>query len=156
MEATRNKTLVWTLVVLGALVLAGAGWHFFAPKASDTRDEAAPASSEMLSMGTFSGADAVHHVSGTVELLRDEQGYVLHFEDYDATAGPDVYFYLTKSGTVDAEAVRLPTDTATGQATLRGSFNVRVPHDVDATQFSGITVWCDRFDVRFGGATFAM
>lgn len=146
---------MWTLVAIGALLAAGAGWYLFAPRASDTRDEAAPASSETLTMGTFSGADNVHRVSGTVELLRDERGYVLRFEDYDATAGPDVYFYLTKSGTVDADAVRVPTDTPSGQATPRGAFNVRVPEGVDATQFSGVAAWCDRFDVAFGGASLA-
>ena len=155
MEAARNRALVWTLAVVAALALAGAGWYFFAPKPVDARDEAAPTGSEMITMGIFSGADSVHHVGGTVELLRDERGYILHFADYDATAGPDVYFYLTKGGTFDADAVRVPTDAATGQATLRGSFNVRVPEGVEATAYSGLAVWCDRFGVLFGSASFA-
>ena len=155
MEPTRTKTLVWTFAIVGALALTGAGWYFFAPKPSDTRDDAAPTSSETISMGAFSGADSLHHVSGTVELLRDEQGYVLHFADYDATAGPDVYFYLTKGGTFDSDAIRVPTDAPSGQATLRGSFNVRVPASVDASEYGGLSVWCDRFGVLFGSAPLA-
>lgn len=152
MGTTRKRMLVLTLVALGALVLAGAAWVLFAPKPSDARDEAAPTGATLLARGDFSGEDSLHRVSGSVELLRDERGLLLRFEEYDATPGPDVYFYLTRGDAFGADAVRVPTDTPSGQATLRGSFNLRVPENVDATLFDGVTVWCDRFSVRFGGA----
>ena len=161
MLLTRNRALAWALVAVAALVIAGVGWYYFAPKPTSFLDEPAPAAAETLASGSFQGADAAHDVAGSVTLLRDADGFVLRFEDYDATSGPDVYFYLTKepgaytTGAVEGDGIRIPTGSATGQATLRGSFNVRVPDGVDATQYGGLSVWCDRFGVLFGSAPLA-
>jgi len=166
---TRKRN--WTIYLLAGLVLAAgagfAGWQLFAPKASTTVDQSLmmSSSSEPVAVrsGTLSGADRFHNVEGTVTVFRDGGAYFLRFEDYDATSGPDVYFYLTPSANagsaseVENEGLRVlvPGGASGGQATLRGNFNVPLPADFDATMYNGLVVWCDRFNVEFGRAMLA-
>lgn len=154
----RRRTLVWILVGL-ALVAGGVlAWTQFAPAPSQQRDEAAPEGATMVAAGTFRDGDPLHHASGNVTLLKGDRGFVLRFEGYEATPGPDVFFYLTREAgasttrAVEGEGAKVETDTPSGQATLRGSFNVRVPEGVDPAAFRGIVAWCDTYNVLFGWA----
>ena len=79
---------------------------------------------------------------------------MLRFRNYEATPGPDVFFYLAQMGDFDPDrALRLavPGGAGEGQATLRGNFSVEVPSATP--EFSRIVVWCKRFGVQFGAAT---
>lgn len=112
-----------------------------------------------LKTGTFQGADRYHHVSGTVTLYRlDDGSHLLRFEDYEATDGPDVYVYLTPGGPEGSDVegdglkVLVPGGGEDGQATLRGNFSVPLPGDVDPDDWSGVAIWCEDFNVLFGGA----
>ena len=149
-------------VAVVVLAVAIVGFLFLAPKGSTTVHQAAPSdAAEVTAQGTFHGAgDGFHQASGSVKLLRVGDGYVLRFEDYEATAGPDVYYYLTPSAdarTTDQVegaglAVRVPGGAPDGQATLRGSFNVPLPAGTDPAAYHGLVVWCRNFNAYFGGA----
>lgn len=148
------------MLILGAvaLVLLGAAaWYFLAPKPSETRDEPAPEGA-VLREGAFVDGDRLHETRGLVRLLAVGEGHVLRFEDYDATPGPDVYIYLTPSSSpratdqVEGEGLRLRTSTMTGQATLRGDFNVDVPPGTDVSLYRAVAIWCDTYNVLFGHA----
>lgn len=39
-----------------------------------------------------------------------------------------------------------------GEATLRGDLNVRLPEGADPDAYTGLAVWCRRYDVLFGWA----
>jgi len=146
---------------LAILLVGGAvAWYAFAPKPVDARSEAAPEGA-VLREGTFRNGDALHETRGTVSLVDVGGRHVLRFEDYEATAGPAVYFYLTRAGAapdaqgIEGEGLLVRTPTTTGQATLRGDFNLEIPEGVDVARYDGVAVWCERFDVLFGSATFA-
>ncbi len=151
------------LIVAAVAAIAVGGWFawdFFGPKGTtrvnDDLDRSDP-SLVVLASGAFTGADSVHRVSGQVTLYASSDGPFLRFEDYDATSGPDVYFYLSTdpAGDYDAgQVMRVPVDRGAedGQATLRGTFNVRLPAGA-GTNWSSIIVWCDDFDVKFGHAS---
>lgn len=148
------------LLVLGALAVgafAFIGLKYFAPKGSTDVDHEAPADhAERLAGGQFSGADAAHHVEGTVTVVRDGDDALLRFEGYDATNGPDVYFYISpdREGEYNEAATKIlvPGGAEDGQATLRGNFNVPLPADIDPETIGSVIVWCKRFSVTFGTA----
>lgn len=145
---------------IAAVVLAGLGYAYLAPKGTTMVDDALPDGAEPLASGAFSGADAAHRVSGIVTMYRAADGsHFLRFEDYDATDGPDVFFYLVPAGEgydadgFDGRALKvLVAEGRNGQATLRGSFNVPLPADLDPAAWGGVAAWCDRFNVLFGDA----
>ena len=106
---------------------------------------------EPLKSGDFASADAVHDVKGSVQLRGAGDRLSLRFTNYDATSGPDVFFYLAHDGTFDpakALKVRVPDGGTEGQATLRGNFSVPVEGAHDPNSYSRLVVWCE----RFGGA----
>lgn len=106
-----------------------------------------------VATGAFTGADRLHSVSGTVTLYHDAEGAFLRFEDYEATDGPDVYYYLARSGEPIESGIRVLVPGGNeGRATLRGNFNVPLEGAMDWTTYDTIVVWCDRFDVTFGTA----
>ncbi len=140
--------------------MAGDGNASMEGEGSMGEQEEGQPSATALKAGSFEGADRYHHVSGTVTLYRLEDGSpLLRFEDYDATAGPDVYVYLTpgdpEGSDVEAEGLRVlvPGGAEDGQATLRGNFNVPLPDHVDPDDWSGVAIWCEDFNVLFGGAS---
>lgn len=167
----QRNTLVVGVAVALAVVVVGylVADAYFLPEASTRVDEPLPDAmmddhgmDEMaegmphaVARGTFSGADALHSVSGAVALYEGEDGWFLRFEDYEATDGPDVYFYLVKGDGAVEEGYRvLVPGGEEGRATLRGNFNVPLEGDaMDWSAYDGVVVWCDRFDVRFGSAT---
>jgi len=153
----RRQIALGAAVVIGGLLLAVGAWYLFAPKAVDVREEAAPSGATLRS-GTFRDGEPLHHASGTVRLVEAGGRHILRFEDHDATAGPDVYIYLTPkahattSAEVERDGVKVRTPTAMGQATLRGDFNLDVPGGVDVAKYAGVAIWCETYHVLFGYA----
>lgn len=159
----RRSILILAVGAVALLALALVAYVYFAPKPS-TRVEQAAIAGEALFSGAFADGLPGHHVSGTVKLVRASDGSAsLRFEDYEATAGPDVYFFLTPKARADTAAdvegagVRLavPGGSSDGQATLRGDFNVPLAASIDLDAYRGITVWCQRYDAFFGYAELA-
>lgn len=156
-----------TVLAVVAVVLAGfavfAFLQWFAPEASRTVAQdtaAATQDATPLASGTWSG-DAGHHVSGRLGLWSGSDGSAfLIFEDYDQTAGPDVYLYLSSDPDGDYRAgtvwkVLVPGGAGDGRSTLEGDFQVPVPADVSLDQVASAIVWCDDFAVPFGHAVLA-
>ena len=146
------------LIVTAVGVVSGVGvvgYVYFAPEPSVTADLADRdlVARKPLKRGTFAGADVAHSVSGQVALHEVDGKRLLLFTGYSATAGPDVYFYLSPGGEFDvdlAERLSVPRGAGEGQANLRGNFTVALP---PATRdFSEVVVWCKRFGVKFGSA----
>ncbi|MGB0652736.1 MAG: DM13 domain-containing protein [Thermoplasmatota archaeon] len=158
----RPKTIALAAGVAVVLVVGGVhAFDFLAPKDTTTVNEALDTSDpdlRQLTMGSFSGADRAHSVSGTATLYKDSDGLFIRFEDYQATSGPDVYFFVSSAGDGeyrDSQVTRLlvPGGAEDGQATLRGDFNVRLPAGLTASDVGSLIVWCDDFNVKFGHAS---
>ncbi|WP_396610401.1 DM13 domain-containing protein [Haloferax sp. S1W] len=159
----KRRTLLG-LVGGGAAVAVGgaAVAELFLPEqATRVTDEEPPESATPLSRGSFVGK-AAHEVSGTVTLARDSEGYILRFEDYEQTQGPDVFVYLTPDPDPDTKAavsagVKVLIDGGEdgGESTKLGTFVQRLDDVGDPTRFRGVAIWCDRFSVPFGAATLA-
>lgn len=160
----------WTWIAVGLFAAVGvlvAAMIWFVPEGTDQVNEEFPQTPggdgySKLKSGTFQDGDSSHSVSGTVELWEDQNGFILRFENYEATSGPDVYFYLTEQAnarsTSDVEGgmkLATPGGRDGGEATKRGNFNIPLPSDFDPSKWHGITVWCDDFNVVFGTAAIA-
>lgn len=163
LQPIMRRSHMIALGVIALVAVAGIGYAYFAPKPSTRVDQLAP-SALTLKMGAFYDGSPGHSVSGSARILRDEAGaLVLRVENYEATAGPDVYFFLTKTAratneaAVEGDGIRLvvPGGAGDGQATLRGNFNVPLPAGINPDEYAGITVWCDQFNANFGGLEFA-
>jgi hypothetical protein len=160
----------WAWVGVGAFVVMGimvAAMIWFVPEGTDSVQEALPGGMALedfavVKAGEFQDGDGSHQASGSVKLLQEGSNYYLRFEGYDATPGPDVYFYLTEQAnarSTDAveEGLKLltPGGRDGGEATKRGKFNIPLPADFEPARWHGITVWCDDFNVIFGTAELA-
>lgn len=152
----KSKLLAGSVVIA---VLVAVGYVFFAPQRAkyvDQPESTVERELEPLKRGTFAGADAVHQVKGSVQLRGAGSRLSLRFSNYDATSGPDVYFYLARAGEFDPQTARrvvVPGGGTEGQATLRGNFSVVIDGGVsDLESYSRLVVWCERFGVKFGEA----
>jgi hypothetical protein len=148
-------------VLLVALVVIGPGDFFLAERSTQV-DESNPdlADATVLETGTFSGA-AGHDLSGTVSLLRAENGDLhLRFEDYQQQQWPDVFIYVTPGESpTTREAVEAGTKVLIdggsdgGESTKVGNFAQKIPAGVTAEDINGVSAWCDQFSTPFGEAT---
>lgn len=95
--------------------------------------------------GTFSGANN-YTVSGTVEVVNDNNQKRLVFKNFSSSNGPDLRVYLA---------------TTTGATTFISlgnlkSTNGQQVYDIsgmpDFSQYKFAVIWCQRFSVLFGAA----
>ncbi len=110
---------------------------------------------QVIARGRFIDADAVHKGSGEVALYALQDGsYVVRFEDFRTTNGPDLVVYLAKHA--------LPTQAAdvidNGYVSLGklkgnvGSQNYSIPPGTDVTEYNSVVIWCELFRVLFSPA----
>lgn len=151
---------VLAVVLVGAVLYIGPS-DFFLPEDATRVDESGPVGENVtvLKTGTFDGK-AGHDVSGTVELVRDDDGLFFRFVDYEQEQGPDVFVYVTPSespttsGEIrDGTKVRIDGGADGGESTKVGNFVQRLPDRVDAAEIRGVGIWCERFSTPFGAAT---
>lgn len=147
------------LVIVVAVGLFAA--PLFLPEKAKQVDEAALEGEATLVQGAFRGS-AGHDVSGVVRIIEVDGVHYLRFENYEQTQGPDVFVYLTPSSSPDdydeiraGVKIRLGGGADGGESTKEGSFNQRLPDDLDVSSFHGVGIWCDRFRVPFGYASLA-
>lgn len=101
----------------------------------------------LIKQGICEGADAVHTCSGDVLLFQlPDESYVLRFENFRVTNGPDLIVLASFDGTMN-NTVNL------GQ--LRGnsgSLTYNIPSDVDAEAIQQVIIYCEPFSVTFATA----
>ena len=107
--------------------------------------------------GSFQDADDFHQGSGSATIYALEDGsYVLRFEDFMVTNGPDLHVYLTShpNPTSQAEVMQDAIDLGSLKGNV-GSQNYELPADIDIDQFSTIVIYCQPFHVIFATAPLA-
>lgn len=156
----KRRTVLKGVGGLVGLGVAGVAVNeLFVPERSTAVVEAGEPVGRPLKRGAFVGKDG-HRVSGTVTLFADDEGYLLRFEDYRQTQGPDVFVYLTPAADPDTTSevragVKVLVDGGAdgGESTKEGTFTQRISGDIDPAEYMGVSIWCDRFAVPFGAAT---
>lgn len=124
-----------------------------APTAAPVEDAPA-ATPHILAQGRFVDGDAFHKGSGVATLYRAPDGtYLLRFEEFVVTNGPDLHVILS------------PSAAPTGHASLGdyidlgslkgniGDQNYTLPADFDPTLYKSVVIYCLPFQVIFATAT---
>ncbi|WP_420716542.1 DM13 domain-containing protein [Streptomyces sp. H27-H1] len=124
-----------------------------------TASPSAPAGPQTIAAGELISHE--HKTTSSVKTVRLADGsHMLRLENLDTSNGPDLRVWLTdapvKEGKVgwhvfdDGEYVNLGKLKGN-----RGDQNYTLPADVDLSQYTSVSIWCDRFDVSFGAAALA-
>ena len=93
---------------------------------------------------SLTGADQEHPASGTIIL----DGHKITLENVNITEAPDGRVILTKNHD-ESTGVRVgPLQGFTG------THEYEIPADTDPSEFDSVTIWCDKFSVPIGLATF--
>ncbi|MFD0355405.1 DM13 domain-containing protein [Streptomyces sp. NPDC127110] len=121
-----------------------------------TASASAQAAPETLARGTLISHE--HTTSGTARVLRLPDGSrILRLEGLDTSNGPDLRVWLTdapvKEGTdgwyVFDDGKHVSLGALKGN---KGDQNYPIPADVNLSEYTSVSIWCDRFDVSFGAA----
>lgn len=149
------------LVVLGLLVVAALAFQPWRLVLDQTVDEAVPTAAAAAAPTTLLSGQFISHehdTQGTARVLETADGQrVLRLEGLRTSNGPDLKVWLSDAPVLpgtdgwfvfdDGEYVDL--------GALKGNVgnqNYAIPADVDLTDLSSVTIWCDRFNVSFGAA----
>ncbi len=90
-----------------------------------------------------------HHASGTVALTKDAGGHtVLRLENLKVDKVPDGRVYLATDGDY-TKGVELGKLTQ-----FSGTVQFAVPANVNPTDYNSVVIWCKKFSVEIGRATF--
>jgi hypothetical protein len=129
-----------------------------AEQTTSNSQTAANAVPEVLAKGSFRDADSFHKGSGSAGLYQvDDGSYVLRFENFDVTNGPDLHVYLAKhpdpttSGDVN-DGGYLDLGAIKGN---QGAQNYPVPANTDLSQYKSVVIYCQPFHVVFSVAPLA-
>ena len=115
----------------------------------------AMAAATVLKSGTFEGADAFHSGEGTATIYQlDDGSYVLRFEDFRVTNGPDLRVILSPHPNPEGRG----DVTAAGYieiGRLKGNVgpqNYFFPQGVTPDEFQSVIIYCRPFHVVFSVA----
>ncbi|GEL16811.1 DM13 domain-containing protein [Pseudonocardia asaccharolytica] len=166
----QRRPVTWVVAALGAVVAVAAvvwfaPWKLFVDQTVDEAapvvagapaGPAAPAGPVLLARGELISHE--HATTGTVAVLALPDGSrVLRLENLDTSNGPDLNVWLTDAPVLpgregwgvfdDGRYV----DLGDLKGNL-GSSNYQLPADADLARLTGVSIWCDRFNVSFGAA----
>jgi hypothetical protein len=117
-----------------------------------TTGTAAPAQPVELASGSFVSRE--HETVGTARVLQLPDGQVIvRFEGFETSNGPVLVVWLSQNAADGDDGAF--DDHYFDLGPLKGNIgdqNYVVPPEIDATAFTSVVVWCDRFDVSFGAA----
>ncbi|MEU9414418.1 DM13 domain-containing protein [Streptomyces sp. NPDC048272] len=179
----RGRLIAGALVVAGAVL--GIGLYWLQPWKlwqNETVSEALPTAGPTNSAAPTSGAGGAagagagagpqilaqgslisheHTTTGTARLIRLPDGSrTLRLENLDTSNGPDLRVWLTdasvKEGTAGWRVFDDGKFVSLGKLKgNKGDQNYAVPAELNLSDYSSVTIWCDRFDVSFGAAELA-
>nr|WP_258025013.1 DM13 domain-containing protein [Streptomyces bambusae] len=140
-----------------ALPSAAASASVPAPAASGPKGATPPAAEpKTIAQGRLISHE--HTTTGTAKIVRLADGsHTLRLEGLDTSNGPDLRVWLTdapvKEGTAGWRVFDDGKYVSLGKLKgNKGDQNYEIPADVKLSEYSSVTIWCDRFDVSFGAA----
>ncbi|KOU41132.1 electron transporter [Streptomyces sp. WM4235] len=169
------------LIVAGAVL--GVGLYWLQPwklwqneTVSEALPTAAPTNSSATAAATGSGGGGgtgprtlaqgslishEHTTTGTAKLIGLPDGSrTLRLENLDTSNGPDLRVWLTdapvKEGVGGWRVFDDGKYVSLGKLKgNKGDQNYAIPEGLNLSDYSSVTIWCDRFDVSFGAAELA-
>ncbi|MCJ0872578.1 DM13 domain-containing protein [Streptomyces sp. AP-93] len=122
----------------------------------------APVGPQTVSAGQLISHE--HTTTGAVKIVRLADGsHTLRLENLDTSNGPDLHVWLTDAPVKEGKAGWEVFDDGKyvslgklkGNKGNKGDQNYVLPADVDLSQYTSVSIWCDRFNVSFGAAALA-
>jgi hypothetical protein len=118
-------------------------------------DEEMPAGSQPVPVrqGQFRDADSLHRGSGTSTIYQVAEGkYVLRFEDFSVTNGPDLHVLLAQNPSPTGQSdLGEYVDLGKLKGNL-GNQNYEISEVFVLTQFQSVVIYCQPFHVVFSVA----
>jgi len=106
----------------------------------------------LLSEGQFKNADDFHQGVGRAGIYQLPDGsYLLRFEDFEVTNGPDLRVYLVETENPTKDQVKEGLELAKLKGN-KGSQNYELPVGVDPTSYKSVVIYCKPFSVIFSTA----
>jgi Electron transfer DM13 len=107
-----------------------------------------------LSSGTLAEISPGHPTSGTVKLIRLENGsHVLTLEGFQTINGPDVRVWVSETATLSNAALNSSAYTDLGALrSTNGNLKYEIPSSVDVSKIKSVIIWCRLASIAFGGA----
>ena len=108
----------------------------------------------VAAQGQFKDADSFHQGSGMATIYQLPDGtFVLRFEDFSATNGPDLHVLLAENPAPTSSAeLGNYLDLGSLKGNI-GSQNYEIPAGTDLAQFKSVVIYCQPFHVVFATAT---
>lgn len=170
----RGRLIAGAVIVAGAVL--GIGLYWLQPwklwqneTVSEALPTAGPAASaagsgpapgpRTLAQGSLISHE--HTTTGTARLIRLPDGSrTLRLENLDTSNGPDLRVWLTdapvKEGVGGWRVFDDGKHVSLGKLKgNKGDQNYAIPEGLNLSDYSSVTIWCDRFDVSFGAAELA-
>lgn len=88
----------------------------------------------------------VHPTSGTVKLYKNDNEYILQFENLQSDNGPDLRVYLSPNKSAS------PFIDLGSLKAVSGNFEYTFDLNTDVTANNNVLIWCEDFSVLFGSA----
>ena len=165
----QNPLLLGAIVIIGLLGLVVAWWLGSPLFINNKVEEAFPVSGQQttqqtavaitpisVASGSFRDGDSFHKGSGKAGIYQVDGGtFVLRFEDFNVTNGPDLHVYLVKntdpvtSGDVN-DGGYLDLGSIKGN---QGAQNYPIPVGTDLSQYHSVVIYCQPFHVVFSVAS---
>lgn len=120
-----------------------------------TMDEPMPPESykpAAVSSGQFMGRDGFHQGEGSATIYSQADGsYLLRFDDFSVTNGPDLRVYLTQAANPDKDQVAAGLEIQSLKGD-KGSQNYLLPEGFDPAKYGSVVIYCKPFGVVFASA----
>lgn len=153
------------VVFIGLVILIGIGiyytgvyTYFIENKVSEELPYMTPSSQESVlkepeikKQGNFVDADFFHKGRGQAYILEYPDGRkILRFENFETINGPDLYVYLSKTGSPTGDLKSLGDFIDLGR--LKGNIgdqNYELPKNILIDEYQNAVIWCKKFGVLF-------
>jgi len=108
---------------------------------------------QLLRSGTFTSL--AHQTKGTAGIYEIDGKKVLRLSEFETSNGPDVRVYLVEGNDgKDSKIINgggyIDLGVLKGN---QGDQNYEIPDTIDLSKYNGVSIWCKRFAVNFGGAS---
>ena len=116
-----------------------------------TKQEGDASNQTILLTGELNVIDSAHYGSGTVSIIEEENGSInLYFTNVDIATGPDLLVYLSSKGSFGGTGDSPGTYYDLGSLEFNvGNFTLKIPLEVNITDYHSVLIWCEPFSVVF-------